>query len=98
MSRIHDALKKATEEKASQSPASPAQTFVDGREGISRFAQARNEVGTAPKNGSGNSVKQPCVRFEQLLKRCAHPQWTLDPAGRTFGRPDSREFVAGHSR
>src|SRR5438477_5597291 len=94
MSRIHDALKKAAEEKASQSPASPAQTFVDVREGISRFAQARNEVGTAPKNGSGNAVKQPCVRFEQLLKRCAHPKWTLDPARSVFGGTDSKKFGA----
>ncbi len=94
MSRIHDALKKASEERASQSPASPAQTFVDVTEGISRFAPARTEVGTAPKNGTGNAVKQPCVRFEQLLKRCAHPKWTLDPARSVFGGTDGKKFGA----
>ncbi len=94
MSRIHDALKKAAEERASKSPASAAQTFVDVTEGISRFAQARNEVGTAPKNGTGNAVKQPGVRFEQLLKRCAHPKWTLDPAKSVFGGTDSKKFGA----
>ena len=94
MSRIHDALKKAAEERASQPSASSSQTFVDVTEGISRFAQTRNEVGTAPKNGTGNAVKQPCVRFEQLLKRCAHPKWTLDPRMSVFGGTDSKKIGA----
>ncbi len=92
MSRIHDALKKAAEERASQPPASSSQTFVDVTEGISRSAQAGNELDKAPTNGSGKADEQPSVRFEQLLKRCAHPKWTLDPRMNVFGGTDSKKI------
>ncbi len=94
MSRIHDALKKAAEERASQSPVSSAQTFVDVTEGISRSAQAGNGLDTTPKNGSAKAGQQPFVRFEQLLKRCAHPKWTLDPRMSVFGGTDSKKIGA----
>jgi protein-tyrosine kinase len=94
MSRIHDALKKAAEERASQSTASSVQTFLDVTEGLSRAPQAGSELDTAAKNGSGKAGKQPSVRFEQLLKRCAHPNWTLDPRMSVFGGTDSKKFGA----
>src|SRR5260370_16100067 len=94
MSRIHDALKKAAEERASQSPASSAQTFVDVTEGITRSAQAGNGLDTAPKNGSAKAGQQPFVRFEQLLKRCAHPKWTLDPRMSVVGSTGSKKIRA----
>src|SRR5260370_26078733 len=94
MSRIHDALKKAAEERASQSPASSAQTFVDVTEGITRSAKAVNGLDTAAKTGSAKAGQQPFVRFEQLLKRCAHPKWTLDPRMSVFGGTDSKKIGA----
>ena len=94
MSRIHDALKKAAEERASQLPVSSSQTFVEVTEGISRSAKAVNEWDTTPKNGSGKADKQPIVRFEQLLKRCAHPKWTLNPSMSVFGGSDSKKIGA----
>jgi len=94
MSRIHDALKKAAEERASQPLASSSLTFVDVTEGISRSAQAGNELDTALTSGSGKAVKQPFARFEQLLKRCAHPKWTLDPRMSVFGGADSKKIGA----
>jgi protein-tyrosine kinase len=94
MSRIHEALKKAAAERASQPQTSSAQTFVDVTEGISRSAQAGNERDTTPKNGSGKADKQPIVRFEQLLKRCAHPKWTLNPSTSVFGGSDSKKIGA----
>jgi protein-tyrosine kinase len=94
MSRIHDALKKAAEERASQPLASSSLTFVDVTEGISRSAQAGNELDTALTSGSGKAGKQPFARFEQLLKRCAHPKWTLDPRMSVFGGADSKKIGA----
>ena len=94
MSRIHDALKKAAEERASQPLASSSLTFVDVTEGISRSAQAGNELDTALTSGSGKAGKQPSFRFEQLLKRCAHPKWTLDPRMSVFGGADSKKIGA----
>jgi protein-tyrosine kinase len=94
MSRIHDALKKAAEERASHPPASSSQTFVDVTEGISRSSQAGNELDTALTNGSGKAGKQPFGRFEQLLNRCAHPKWALDPRMSVFGGTDSKKIGA----
>jgi protein-tyrosine kinase len=94
MSRIHDALKMAAEERASQPPASSLQTFVDVTEGIKPSAPAGKGLDTAPTNGSGKADKQPPIRFEQLLKRCAHPKWTLDPRMSVFGGTDSKKIGA----
>src|SRR5580693_8132376 len=94
MSRIHDALKKAAEEKASQPAESSSQIFLDVTEGISRTAPVRNGLDTAPTNGRGNVDSHTFVRFEQLLKRCAHPKWTLDPCMSVFGGTDSRKIGA----
>jgi protein-tyrosine kinase len=94
MSRIHDALKKAAEERASQPSASSLQTFVDVTEGTSRSAQAGNELDIATTNRIGKASKQPFFRFEQLLKRCAHPKWTPDPRMSVFGGTDSKKIGA----
>jgi protein-tyrosine kinase len=94
MSRIHDALKKAAEEKASQPAESSAQIFLDVTEGISRSAPVRNGLGTAPTNSRGNADDHSFVRFEQLLRRCAHPKWTLDPRMSVFGGTDSKKIGA----
>src|SRR5258708_37394365 len=94
MSRSHDALEKDAAERATQTQTSSAQTFVDLTEGISPSAEAGNERDTTPKNGSAKADKQPIVRFEQLLKRCAHPKWTLNPSMSVFGGTDSKKIGA----
>src|SRR5256884_1756948 len=94
MSRIHDALKKSAEERVWQPPASSAQTFVEVTEGNIRSAPAGNGLDTAPKNGSAKADKQTFLRFEQLLNRCAHPKWTLDPRMSVFGGTDSKKIGA----
>jgi protein-tyrosine kinase len=94
MSRIHDALRKAAEEKASQPAERSSQIFLDVTEGITRSAPVRNGVDTVPTNSRGNADNHSFVRFEQLLKRCAHPKWTLDPRTSVFGGTDSRKIGA----
>jgi protein-tyrosine kinase len=94
MSRIYEALKKAAEEKASQPAESSSQIFLNVTEGITRSAPVRNGPDAAPANGRGNADNHSLVRFEQLLKRCAHPKWTLDPRMTVFGGTDSRKAGA----
>jgi protein-tyrosine kinase len=94
MSRIHEALKKAAAERASQPETSSAQAFVDLTEGFSPSAEAGNERDTTPKNGNAKAHEQPIVRFEQLLKRCAHPKWTPNPSMSVFGGTDSKKIGA----
>jgi protein-tyrosine kinase len=94
MSRIHDALKKAAEEKASQPAERPAQIFLNVTEGIGRSVPVRSGPDAVPTNSRGNVDNHNFVRFEQLLKRCAHPKWTLDPRMTVFGGTDSRKAGA----
>ena len=94
MSRIHEALKKAAEERAAQPPISAAQTFADVTEGITHSAPVAHVLDIPPTNGKGKADKQPFVRFEQLLKCCAHPKWTLDPRMSVFGGTDSKKIGA----
>src|SRR5260370_2105455 len=61
---------------------------------MSASGEAGNERDTTPKNGSAKADKQPIVRFEQLLKRCAHPRWTLNPNMSVFGGTDSKKIGA----
>ncbi len=94
MSRIHDALKKAAGEKASQPAESSSQIFLDVAQGISRSAPLRNGNDTAPANGREKAVNHSFVQFEQLVKRCAHPKWSPDPRMSVFGGNDSRKIGA----
>jgi capsular exopolysaccharide synthesis family protein len=86
MSRIHDALKKATEERAA----------VPAGEG----SALRNEQVPAPAAWPGSApaglpdvitgasslaAPEPTyLRFEDLQQRCAHPAWHLDPNVNVF--------------
>jgi capsular exopolysaccharide synthesis family protein len=94
MSRIYDALKKAAAEKASQPAEDSAHIFLNVTEGISRSAPVRNGLDAAPTNSRGNADNHSFVRFEQLLKRCAHPKWTLDPRMSVFGGTDNKKIGA----
>ncbi len=88
MSRIHEALKKAAQERASQLAAGTVSDFAD--------------VGAAFESASGDKthVDKPTVRsarasegssflgFDDLLQRCAHPNWQLDPRMNVFLKTD----------
>ena len=83
MSRIHEALKKAEQERASAPPndlsaISSVESNVpmlDDVNGMSRVAP--REYVARPEPGS--SVSSDYLRFDDLRKKCAHPTWHLDP-------------------
>ncbi len=88
MSRIHEALKKAEQERAVNQSA----------DGVAPMQSTAVNVGTLPANG--NSVpdifKQPPApttqsgalrRFEDLCQRCAHPHWHPDLNVNIFHNP-----------
>jgi len=84
MSRIHDALKKATEERATTP--------------VAEVTPLPNEVAPAPSDWRGgtttglpdlasgaSSFAVPTYRrFEDLQQHCAHPAWQLDPNVNVF--------------
>lgn len=86
MSRIHEALKKAEQERASApvsdlSGIASVETHVpvdqtNGGRGSSREYMPRTDTATA--------ISSDYLRFDDLRKRCTHPDWHLDPNVNVF--------------
>jgi len=94
MSRIHEALKKAEQERAdvvtAETEAVPLQT-----ESASAVLPARNAEVPLPSGDilSRTVLSAPgsgeYLRFDDLRARCARPIWHLDPNVNVFLNPDS---------
>ena len=105
MSRIHEALKKAEEERAAIQPVDVI--AVAHKQGEADPGQAK---GTSIESGTVVSqaatvVSRPreFLRFDDLRARCAHPQWHLDPNMNVFlnskmGAHGSEQFRTLRSR
>lgn len=88
MSRIHEALKKAAQERSSQVAAAP---LPDVAEAAPRFefpSGSRTQVEELAARSTSMSHGSPFLSFEDLLKRCAHPNWNLDPRMNVFLKTD----------
>jgi protein-tyrosine kinase len=88
MSRIHEALKKAEQERASgQIPDLPilnaeATTFAGG---------PGDALDADTPSLAGDPVAAPAggyLRYEELVKRCTHPAWKPDPNVNVFINPN----------
>ena len=98
MSRIHEALKKAAQEKTSQLSGRErldvAPVAADIREAVmpaSRLAEGTLQGTWAPAIG-------PFFRFEDLVKRCSHPGWKPDPRLNLFHQGDNARLGAERFR
>ncbi|MGA9882419.1 MAG: CpsD/CapB family tyrosine-protein kinase [Candidatus Acidiferrales bacterium] len=90
MSRIHDALKKAEQERAGveafeasgsmslQAASEPSLTEE------APVAVATHETSEASSVPSSLLTSQEYFRFDDLMARCAHPRWQLDPNVNVF--------------
>jgi len=88
MSRIHEALKKAEQERGAMQATESAP-----------MSHAATEISTAtpaafPTNGdaiptpaTGTSLSSEYLRFDDLRLHCAHPEWALDPNVNVFFNP-----------
>src|SRR5208282_2368007 len=98
MSRIHEALKKAAEERSSKLATGSATDLVDvtadfGRAPViepERVLPVRPEVRT-----NGNSAS---FQFAELAKKCAHPKWNPDPRSSVFHGGDTQKIGAERFR
>lgn len=84
MSRIHEALKKAAEERAAQ-----IGTGVDAA--LAEIAGARNPITQEARMIRATLLphvtepgKQEDLSYEELVKRCPHTEWRLDPLNSVF--------------
>jgi capsular exopolysaccharide synthesis family protein len=83
MSRIHEALKKAAQERVTQLDSA----LEAGVAEIAAAAEIRRpvitEVTVAPLAGHGRVTaggsQSVSSQYEDLVRRCAHPEWRLDP-------------------
>lgn len=86
MSRIHEALKKAAEERATrlttEVESGAAEATVESR----RSAILEPELVLPPPTprATNTSKQDACFSYEELVKRCAHQQWQLDPLNSVF--------------
>jgi capsular exopolysaccharide synthesis family protein len=84
MSRIHDALRKAEQERASHSAQSGERAFADltAETLVSTVVEDRNSAPAALASPSAEFTK--ALSFEMIASRCAHPRWEIDPEASVF--------------
>jgi protein-tyrosine kinase len=87
MSRIHEALKKAELERASSPPSdvsaiSAAESHIPAVESNAGPLAGSREFMARPEVAVTSSCDY--LRFDDLRKKCAHPEWHLDPNVNVF--------------
>lgn len=99
MSRIHEALKKAEQERASALETEPVALPVDPVLPPSLLGNTLNDPekdAIAP--GYLTRLPADLLRFDDLRARCAHPQWHLDPNANVFFNADLNPLGAEQFR
>jgi protein-tyrosine kinase len=87
MSRIHDALKKAAKEKASQVSVVERLDVAAIAVDIPRSSLTASQVAEQP-HYTRPSEAGPFLRFDELAKWCPHPEWKPDTGYNLFRRAD----------
>ena len=101
MSRIHEALKKAAQDRAVQTPAAVTTDLVDSAEEIKRHFAPTDGLELEPGadlRSTGTRVLPRILTYEELVKRCQHPSWTLDPRNSVFIAEDGDKIGAERFR
>ena len=103
MSRIHEALKKAAQERSVQLAKSGDTTFAE----LAEAPTAPVATGAMPFSGLEVSVVAPSsatadswtyLRYEDLIKNCATPKWRIDERLSVFEGKDEKQVGAERFR
>ena len=104
MSRIHEALKKAAQDRATQSPTAVTADLVDGAAEINRHIEPTRQFDAAERFAQRRYEPRfkdaGVLTYEELIKRCSHPKWTLDARNSVFvgcGQRQSRSRAISNS-
>jgi protein-tyrosine kinase len=88
MSRIHEALKKAEQDRALSQT---GETLLGGLDRTDVSSIGNSAVAVMPEVSSTTSMAPPsspnAIRFENLIASCAHPTWHTDPNLNVFADP-----------
>jgi len=94
MSRIHEALKKAAEERSAQTVNRAASDLVD-------LSNQEEIAGKLPVNGdahtkirAGEKPDAGLLRFEEFAKRCTQATWKIDLAASVYSAHDNNSAGA----
>jgi protein-tyrosine kinase len=89
MSRIHEALKKAEQERAAAQPVDNSPSLPSAATEV--IARTHEGLDDAPSIFKHLTAIAPALgaqrRFEDLCQQCAHPHWHLDPNVSIFSNP-----------
>jgi protein-tyrosine kinase len=94
MSRIHEALKKAAEERSAQGVNRAVSDLVELPEKstlgeiVSADAAAHPSIGTRPK------LEPAVLKFEEFKKRCTPVTWRIDPSASVFSAHTNHQVGA----
>jgi capsular exopolysaccharide synthesis family protein len=88
MSRIHEALKKAAQERSSQVAAGTLPDFADVAAGFESPSGDKMQVGERSARSARASEGSSFLGFDDLLRRCAHPGWQLNSRMNVFLKTD----------
>jgi protein-tyrosine kinase len=101
MSRIHEALKKAEQERANVTT-TEVPVMSPESEAASQPWSSRPVAGASIETASHTATMAPpsgdFLRFDDLLARCAHPTWHPDPNSNVFGNDSLSPHAAEQFR
>ena len=89
MSRIHEALKKAEQERAAAQPVDHSPSIPSAATEVT--ARIHDGLDDAPSIFKQSTPIAPALgsqrRFEDLCRQCTHPHWHVDPHVNIFSNP-----------
>ena len=100
MSRIHEALKKAEQERAAAQPVDSSPSLPStATEVIPRVREASDDAPSIFKHSTASAPQLGNLkRFEDLCQQCAHPHWHPDLNVNIFSNPALSAIAAEQFR
>ena len=96
MSRIHEALKKAAQERSAQLASGVEPSFLEVIDAPRAAVPLRDLEETTVQPGI--STELPAFRYDDLVKKCATPKWRIDPRMSVFEGGDDSHIGAERFR
>lgn len=91
MSRIHEALKKAAEERtAFQESTHSSSTFIDVAAEVHSPSELNDAAPPAARRKGLHVDNQSALQYQELVKKCSHPTWKPDSRMNVFENQNQR--------
>src|SRR5947209_2833588 len=98
MSRIHEALKKAAQERSAQLAASGQPAFLEVADAPSMAPPLRELEQPVQRPRPTPNQSPEYFRYEDLIQKCAKPTWRIDPRMSVFEGGDEGHIGAERFR